>query len=91
MNQFDGQEIYCRKLGHHLKFSYCRAENLGQPCSKMISCWGHRIELSKFINTHFPDFAKDQDLVQVKPKIASILDIVNQVKSNQRNTAEDAE
>ena len=83
MNQYDNREIYCRKLGHHLYFSYCRKENMGAPCSKMTSCWIHRIDLDGFLKINYPNFQEYPDNSNAKPKIASIIDIINQVKSNQ--------
>jgi len=83
MDLYDNQEIYCRKLGHHLYFSYCRRENMGAPCSKITSCWSQRIDLSGFLKDNYPDFQDNLDNPQLKPKIASIIDILNQVKSNQ--------
>jgi hypothetical protein len=82
MDQYDNHEIYCRKLGHHLYFSYCRKENIGEPCSKIMSCWSQRIDISGFLKNHHADFLKSQDEMSQKPKIASIIDIINQVKSN---------
>jgi hypothetical protein len=82
MNQYDDQEIYCRKLGHHLHFSYCHKENLGIPCSKIVSCWSHRIDLAEFLRNHYPDFLIKEGNVNAKPKITSILDILSQIKSN---------
>ena len=82
MDQYDKHEIYCRKLGHHLHFSYCRKEDMEMPCSKIKACWSHRIDLSGFLENHYADFLDRQDEIKQKPKIASIIDIINQVKSN---------
>ncbi len=81
MDQFDKQEIYCRKLGHHLNFSYCRKENLGAPCSGIVSCWQQSIDVARYLGNHYPDFIDNQENSVPKAKISSILDIVNQLKS----------
>ena len=32
-------EIYCRKLGHYLLFSYCCREQGQLPCRQLLDCW----------------------------------------------------
>ena len=31
--------IRCPRLGHEIYFSYCRRENMGLPCFKILDCW----------------------------------------------------
>ena len=31
--------IRCPRLGHEIYFSYCRQENMGLPCFKILDCW----------------------------------------------------
>ena len=81
MDQYDNQEIYCRKLGHHLYFSYCRKENMNVPCTRIISCWQQRMNVSEYLSIFYRDFQKDHRSAEPVPKLTSILEIVNQVKS----------
>jgi hypothetical protein len=36
-------ETRCPKLGHEIRFSYCRLEAGDLPCSRAIACWQSRI------------------------------------------------
>jgi len=79
--KFDNQEIYCRKLGHHLHFDYCRQENQALPCKKMKECWCSRFDVEKFIARNF-----SADLIKLIesppiPKITAIVDLITQVKN----------
>lgn len=53
IEKYDQEEIYCRKLGHHLKFKYCRRENQQLPCSMIKKCWQSRIHVDKFLMNSF--------------------------------------
>ena len=35
----DERETYCRKLGHKLRFAYCRTTDGDTVCPKILDCW----------------------------------------------------
>ena len=80
--QYDDSEIYCRKLGHHLTFKYCRSENNFLPCSKITECWNERIDINKYCSDNYQkeDLEKLQN--NTKPKIMSILEIIQKINEN---------
>ena len=82
--QFDGQEIYCRKLGHHLCFSYCRKESSPDPCKSIKNCWQHHMAIAKFIEGQYDE----QDLARLRepavPKMTTILNILQKVQQGQK-------
>ena len=82
--KYDSVELYCPKLGHHLSFKYCRSENLGLPCSRLIKCCSDKLPVQNYLNTHYSGEEINQILKRPEPKINSILDIVQRV--NQNNT-----
>jgi len=51
--EFDSEEIYCRKLGHHLGFSYCRRERGGLPCPRILECWARRLPVREFLKSNY--------------------------------------
>jgi len=73
---YDEQEIYCRKLGHHLHFKYCREENISLPCSKIRECWFSRIDINQFIYENFSDEEVKSIERPAVPKISSIVDLI---------------
>ena len=80
--RYDNQELYCRKLGHYLTFKYCRKESDFLPCSKIFECWSSKININEFCSNNY----KQEDINRLhqltKPKIATILDIIQNVKVN---------
>jgi hypothetical protein len=80
--QYDNIEIYCRKLGHHLTFEYCRKESDFLPCSKIIECWNSKININEFCSTNYKKEDINRLYKPTKPKIATILDIIQNVKVN---------
>ena len=76
---YDNQEIYCRKLGHHLHFKYCREENLSLPCSKIRECWFSRIDVSQFLSENFSDEEVRAIESPAMPKISSIVGLITRI------------
>jgi len=85
-SEYDPQEIYCRKLGHHLKFNYCHNEQISQPCSRIVECWNHLLPIQEILNKSYPDLHENTIDQNPMPKITSILDIVQKVKSQIPNS-----
>jgi hypothetical protein len=57
-------EIYCRKLGHHLSFSYCCREQRTLPCRQILTCWEpyglHAGHLAHFEQDYFTKTPPDK-------------------------------
>ena len=80
IQKYDEQEIYCRKLGHHLQFKYCRQEQQQLPCTELKRCWPSRIPIKEFLALSFsPDEIDFLDEPQVS-KVSTILDIIQKIQ-----------
>lgn len=80
VQKYDGKEIYCRKLGHHLQFKYCRQEQQQLPCSALKRCWQYKIPLEEFLAC---SFATDEIAYLDEPqvsKVSTILDVIQKVQ-----------
>jgi hypothetical protein len=77
--KYDQIELYCPKLGHHLTFKYCRSENMGIPCSRVIKCCSDKIPIQTYIHDHFSRTQVEKIFKGPVTKINSILQIVQQV------------
>jgi hypothetical protein len=78
----DGFSIRCPRLGHQINFSYCRKENKGLPCFKTLDCWYTYFD----VNTYLTDKLTNEDfkkafLEKGKPKVFSLLDLIEQAKT----------
>jgi hypothetical protein len=78
----DEKEGYCRKLGHHLTFAYCRVCREGAPCDKILDCWFEKFDVRSFLEAHYTD----EELYQVvKPqasKAASLIELIEKARKN---------
>jgi hypothetical protein len=45
----DDFQIRCPRLGHQISFSYCRVENMGRPCFKVLDCWHEHFAVAAFL------------------------------------------
>ena len=73
--------IRCPRLGHQINFSYCRSENSGLPCFKTLDCWHHHFDVHGFLENKLTeqDFKKSF-FDKGKPKVFSLLDLIEQAK-----------
>jgi len=72
-------------LGHQIYFSYCRIENNGLPCFKTLDCWYEHFLVEEFFKNELSEeewkkvFGK-----QVKPKVLSLLEMIEQAKNSKQ-------
>ena len=81
MERYDQQEIYCRKLGHHLKFEYCRTEHDGKPCPLIFDCWYERIPIGDYMRENFDP--KEVEYL-TRPSQNRVLSLVELIQKAQR-------
>lgn len=82
IEEHDSRETYCRLLGHHLSFKYCRSAADGLPCAKILDCWFETFPVQEFINKHFSKHELESVFAPPKPKISSLIEAVEKAKKN---------
>ena len=80
LEQYDSLEGYCRMLGHYLPFKYCRTQQNGIPCSKILDCYFERIPIQDFIDKNYSEEEQKSIFVQHTPKLNTILDLIQKAK-----------
>ncbi|MBN1534086.1 MAG: hypothetical protein JXA20_15555 [Spirochaetes bacterium] len=80
--QYDSESGYCRVLGHHVPFSYCRCVNEGLPCRRIRDCWFERIDVGRFIDDNYTEAEQERIFAPPPEKIASILDLIKKAKGD---------
>jgi hypothetical protein len=86
IDQHDNKKIYCRMLGHHITFAYCRAGHSSQPCRKIFDCWFQTFDIKKFMNDHFTDSEIQAILAPSKDKMTSIIELIQKAQQNSEKT-----
>jgi len=81
----DSYEIRCPRLGHQIYFSYCRQENQGLPCFKALDCWHTHFDIQTFLKQELTEEEwKKAFSKQIKPKVLSLLELIEQAKKQKR-------
>jgi len=68
-------------LGHMVHFKYCRSVNQESPCKKILDCWFEQIPIQQYISENFDTQVIEKLMSKPKPKIMSILELVEQAKA----------
>jgi len=80
MYQHDNKRIYCRMLGHHLTFAYCRQTASAQPCRKIFDCWSEKLDIEQFTKEHFTKEQIKTLLAPPKTKMVSLVELIRQAQ-----------
>jgi len=81
LERYDEINGYCRTLGHHIPFKYCRTLQNGLPCAKILNCFFERFPIQEFIDNHYSEQQKSQIFKIQEPKLNSILELIAQAKN----------
>jgi len=49
----DERESYCKILGHHVVFKYCRVAKEGTPCGNILDCWHENFDVAGFLEDNY--------------------------------------
>lgn len=83
---FDDTMIRCPRLGHQISFSYCRSENKGLPCFKILGCWQDRFLVEEYLREILtPDEWEKTFESQKVPKLLSLVELIEEAKRRQEN------
>lgn len=84
IQQYDRRTVRCRMLGHELPFEYCRKGQGGIPCQKVLDCWHEILAIEDFIREFYTPEQIEEILKPVKPKMASLLDLIQKAKESDK-------
>jgi len=77
-------EIYCRRLGHRVEFSYCAKETAGEPCRLVRDCWHEQIEIDAWLAKNCSDEVVQRLQTSKRPdKLKGLLELIEQAKASQ--------
>ena len=81
----DSFQIRCSKLGHQIHFSYCRKENFGLPCSRLLTCWHPYFNVEEFMRQELSE-KEWQDTFESLPKAKaiSLVELIEQARKRKK-------
>ncbi len=78
--------IRCPRLGHEIYFAYCRQENMGLPCFKILDCWFAYFKVEEYLRREMTEQEwKDVFETPGKPKIISLLENIQAAQKRQKS------
>ena len=81
--RFDDFHRRCPRLGGPVDFKYCKTCGpKATMCWKVIDCWWEYFDVKAYLEAHLPpDDVTRLAEAQPQPKIASLVDLIEQAKS----------
>lgn len=77
----DDYLIRCPRLGHQVPFSYCRSENMGLPCFKILDCWFEHFPVEEYLRQELTQEEWERAFHRpVIPKVRSLMELIEQAK-----------
>jgi hypothetical protein len=77
----DTFQIRCSKLGHQIFFSYCRKENFGLPCIKIMNCWFRYFNVAEYLRADLTPEQFNQVFQQPpKSRVQSLVELIDQAQ-----------
>jgi len=84
IERYDALTRYCGSLGHDVPFGYCRSVQGGLPCRRTADCWNEALPVRRFLEEHYTEEQRAAIFAPSKPKLTSILEIVERAKRRNR-------
>ncbi len=83
----DDYKIRCPRLGHQIFFSYCKVENQGGPCYKILDCWHRHFDVEGYLQKELTSEQWDRLVNRpAKPKMLSLIELIEQAKKRKKET-----
>ena len=88
----DERELRCRRLGHMVRFRYCRTQEGRTVCPHILNCWWEVFDVEDFLREELPeeDFARLRKR-SPRDKVGTLLDILQRVQERSGAAGADAE
>lgn len=85
-NKYKNLENYCKRLGHHITFSYCLAEKNNLPCGQILNCWYEKIPIEDYIRDNYSPEKQAVIFSPASEKITDLVALINKVKENNKSS-----
>jgi hypothetical protein len=65
-------------------FSYCRVENKGLPCHKIMDCWYQHFMIEDFLRKDLKPEEWERFSIDRKPKVLSLIELIEEAKKTKQ-------
>jgi hypothetical protein len=80
IEEHDHKTIRCPRVGGQVNFKFCRFENNMLPCRWIVGCWQGQMDINKLLEDHYSKKELDQIFALPKPKLQSLVDLMEKAK-----------
>ena len=81
----EAYKIRCPRLGHQISFSYCRLENSGLPCFKILDCWYEHFLVEDYLRRELKPEDWDKAFQKSKKtKLLSLVELIEQAREEKK-------
>jgi hypothetical protein len=84
IEQHDERQMRCPRVGGEVTFRFCRSENNMLPCRFVVGCWQGLVDIEAFLNEHFSEEELNRIFSPPKPKMESLVDLMEKGKKPKR-------
>jgi hypothetical protein len=72
----------CPRLGHEITFEYCRRQDGGTVCPRILDCWWETFDVRGYLREHLSEeeFAALSERPPPKEKVLSLVELIEQAK-----------
>jgi hypothetical protein len=83
--QYDDKTMRCPRVGGEITFRFCRFENNMLPCRFIAGCWQGQMDIEAFLDEHYSEEDLNRIFAPPKPKMESLVDLMEKVKKEKQN------
>ena len=85
----DTFQIRCSKLGHQIYFSYCRKENIGIPCARVLTCWHPYFRVADYLRQELTEEEWQEAIEKpLQPKVLTLVELIEQAQKSKQDAKE---
>jgi len=78
--------IHCPRLGHLIGFSYCRFENQGVPCFRIIDCWYDYFLIEDYLRKELGNHEWEKTFRDAwKPKVTALVTLIEKAMKTRQS------
>ncbi len=76
----DNKTRRCPRLGHDVKFAYCREPGEKTPCFKILDCWWETFDIKAFMQENYSEEIIQKITAPPKQKTTSLLEMIQEAE-----------
>jgi hypothetical protein len=82
IDQHDQRQLYCRRLGHHLGFGYCRTASDGRPCGLILDCWFETFDVASFMEEQYSREEIAAATAPPRAKMVTLVELIEKARAS---------